>query len=133
MDPSGHDTALRDLIGVIATGTGLDACGLATWVKTLRAWYGVVADDDYWFLALMNEDQGGFERPVSSQDVDMVRAGAVRMAAEPLILAARAAVVANDKDTVCRVVAALTDLKDTGPWASSALEEIQCVISIVSP
>jgi hypothetical protein len=123
MDPSGHDTVLRSLFE--AMQGELNEPGLAEWVKTLRAWHAVTSDDDYWFLALMNEDQGGFEPSATSQEVDAVRAGAVRIAADPLILATRAALAAEDRDTVCRVLTALSSLTDTGPWASAAIQEIQ--------
>ena len=124
MDPSGHDTVLRDLIDISTVKDGLDEARLAVWVKTLRAWHAVTSDDDYWFLSLMHEDQGGFEPPATSEQVDAVRADAVRIAAEPLIFAARAALVADDRETVRRVRTALSSLTDTGSWASDVIAEI---------
>ena len=126
MDPAGHDTALRALFD--AMQGGLDESGLAAWVKALRAWHAVMSDDDYWFLALMNEDQGGFEPAASSQEVDAVRANAVGIAAEPFILAAReAALVPDDSDTARRLLMALSELRDTGPWVSAAMDDIATI------
>jgi hypothetical protein len=122
MDPAGHDTALRAVFD--AMRGRLDEPGLAAWVKALRDWHAVTNDDDYWFLSLINEDQGGFEPMATTIEVDVVRAGAVRIAAEPLLIAAHAALAAEDVDTVCRVLRALSELTDTGPWAATAIEEI---------
>ena len=126
MDPAGHDNALRAVID--AMQGGLDDAGLAGWVKALRAWHAVISDDDYWFLTLINEDHGGFEPPATTAEVDAVRAGAVRTAAEPLIAAARAiGVGAEDRDTARRVLLALSSLRDTGPWVTAAMEEIATI------
>ena len=131
MDPTGHDSVLRALFD--AMHGGLDEPGLAAWVDALRAWYDLTRDDDYWFLALIYEDQGGFEAPATSQQVDALRADTVRIAAEPLILAARAAVADGDRDTVRRVVKVLASLADTGPWASEAIKGIEEIEQIDVP
>jgi hypothetical protein len=122
MDPTGHDSALRALFE--AMQGGLDDAGLAAWVKALRGWHAVANDEDYWFLALIHEDEGSFERRATSADAEALRADAVRIAAEPLILAARAALVADDRETVRRILTALSELTDTGPWASAAIDDI---------
>ena len=122
LDPAGHDRVLRDLFNAIQGG--LDDSGLAAWVKMLRAWHAVTRDDDYWALALTHEDQGGFEPSATFAEVEAVRSDAVRLAGEPLILAARAALAADERGTVRRIVAALSGLADTGTWASAAIEEI---------
>jgi len=128
MDPAGHDLALRDVINLTATPKALDESGLASWVKTLRAWHAVTADDDYWFLSLMNEDQGSFDPPATTQEVDAVRADAVRIAAEPLIIAAReAALSIDDRDTVRRVLTALSELRSTGQWVSAAMDDVATI------
>jgi hypothetical protein len=123
MDPAGHDAVIRELFDVMRGG--LDEPGLAAWVKTLRAWHAVTNDDDYWFLSLINEDQGGFEPTASASEVDAVRADAVRIAAEPLLVATHAALAANDKDPVRRVLTALSSLTDTGPWAAASIKELE--------
>lgn len=127
MDPAGHDDALRALIDISITAMpgGLDESALAAWVDALRAWHAVTSDDDFWFLALMNEDQGGFEPTATTAEVDAVRAGAVRIAAEPLLIAAHAALAAGNKDTVRRVLTALSSLANTGPWAATATRELE--------
>jgi hypothetical protein len=122
MDPTGHDCVLRALFS--AMEGELDESGLAAWVDALRAWRALTCDDDYWFLALIYEDQGNFEQPATSEEVEAVRADAVRIAAEPLILAACAAHMAGEEDTVRRVVAALGKLTHTGPWAAAVIEEL---------
>jgi len=131
MDPAGHDLALREVIDLTATPRTLDESGLASWVKTLRAWHAVTSDDDYWFLSLMNEDQGSFDPPATTQEVDAVRADAVRIAAEPLIIAAReAALSVDDRDTVRRVLTALSDLRSTGPWVSAAMDDVATIVEM---
>jgi len=122
MDPTGHDCVLRALFG--AMEGGLDEAALAAWVDALRAWRALACDDDYWFLTLIYEDSGDFEAPATADEVEALRADAVRLAACPLILAARAAYAAGEKDTVRRVLAALSSLTNTGPWASVAIEEL---------
>jgi hypothetical protein len=120
MDPTGHDCVLRALF--TAMEGGLDEAGLAAWVDAIRAWRTLTCDDDYWFLALIYEDSGGFEAPATAEEVDALRADAVRIAAEPLIRAACAAWEAGEDETVRRVVASLGKLTSTGPWASAAME-----------
>jgi hypothetical protein len=126
IDPTDHDTVLRDVINVSAMQGGLDVSGLAEWVKALRAWHALICDDDYWFLTCLYEDQGGFEAPATTQQIEALRSDAVRLAAEPLLIAAHAALAADDRDTVRRVCAALARLRQTGQWASDALEELAC-------
>jgi hypothetical protein len=107
---------------------GLDESGLAAWVRALRAWHAVTSDDDYWFLALINEDQGGFQPTATTQEVDAVRANAVGIAAEPLIIAAReAALSVDDRDTVRRVLIALSELRNTGPWVAATMDDIATI------
>jgi hypothetical protein len=131
MDPAGHDAALRDVIHLTTKQGGLDESDLAEWVKALRAWHAVTSDDDYWFLSLINEDQGGFEPTATTSEVDAVRADAVRIAAEPLIIAAReAALSIDDRDTVRRVLTALSDLRSTGPWVSAAMEDVATIAEL---
>lgn len=125
MDPAGHDGALRALFD--AMQGDLDEPGLEAWVKALRAWHAVTSDDDYWFLALMNEDQGNFERPATQAEVESLRASAVRLAAEPLILAARKALAADDPDAVRRVRNALSELPD------ALLMSMECLSRRVAP
>lgn len=131
MDPAGHDAALRDVIHLTTMQGGLDESGLAEWVKALQAWHAVTSDDDYWFLSLINEDQGMFEPPATTQEVDALRADAVRIAAEPLIIAAReAALSIDDRDTVRRVLAALAELRSTGSWVSAAMKDVATIVEL---
>ena len=122
VDPAGHDQALCDLFS--AFQTTLDDSGVAAWVRALRDWHAVICDDGYWSLALTHEEQGGFEPAAIFSEVEAVRADAVRLAAEPLILAGRAALAADERASVRRILVALEGLADTGPWASAAIEDI---------
>lgn len=131
MDPTGHDCVLRALFN--AMEGGLDESGLAAWVDALRAWRALTCDDDYWFLTLIYEDSGDFEAPATPDEVEALRADAVCLAACPLILAARAAHAAGEKDKVRRVLAALSLLTNTGPWASAAAEEIEAIKELEGP
>jgi hypothetical protein len=123
MDPTGHDSVLRALFQ--AMHGGLDESGLAAWVDALSAWRALTCDDDYWYLTLIYEDQGGFESPATPEEVEALRADAVRLAACPLLFAARTALETGEKDTIRRVLTALSSLTHTGPWASAAIREIE--------
>ena len=105
---TGHDCVLRALFG--AMEGGLHEAGLAAWVDALRGWRALTCDDDYWFLTLIYEDSGNFEAPATPDEVEALRADAVRLAACPLIVAARAAQADGEDDTVRRVLAALSSL-----------------------
>jgi hypothetical protein len=122
MDPTDHDAVLHTVIN--STRLGVDEFGLAARAKALRAWHTVTRDDDYWFLMLIYEDQGGFETTATLEEMDALRADAVRIAAEPLILSAHGALAAGDRDTVRRIRTALYSLRDTGPWALAAINEL---------
>jgi hypothetical protein len=130
MDPTDHDAVLRMLLH--SSQLGIDEFGLAARVKALRAWHTVTLDDDYWFLMIIYEDQGGFERPATLHEVDALREGAVRIAAEPLLIAAHAALAADDMETVRRILAAFALLKDTGAWASVAIEDLEALETVAA-
>jgi len=121
-DPAGHDQALHNLFK--AAEAGLGNSGIAAWLKALRVWHAVICDDDYWRFVLSHEEQGGFEPAAILSEVEAVRIDALRLAAEPLILAGRAALAAADHGTIRRILVALESLADTGPWAATALEDI---------
>ena len=120
-----HDQALHGLFAALSTD--LDDAGAALWVQAIRAWHQVVSNDDYWSLSLALEEQGAFEPPVLLSEMDALRDGAVGLAAEPLLVAAREALAHDDTLTVRRILAALAELVDTGPWAVIAQ------LDIVSP
>lgn len=121
-DSAGHDRALRELYR--AFQGNLDDSGVAAWVSALRGWHAIVRDDVYWSIALAHEEQCGFEPVAIPSEVEAVRADAVRIAAEPLIMAGRAALAADHGGSVRRILAALDGLTDTGPWAAIAVEDI---------
>jgi hypothetical protein len=124
LDKSGwnHDEALYGLFA--AFKAGLDDAGVALWVRALRTWYQVVSNDDYWVLSLAIEERGAFEPPVLPSEIDAVRDDAVRLAAEPIVVAARDALARDDTSTVRRILAAIEELVDTGPWAAIAQHDI---------
>jgi hypothetical protein len=123
MDPTGHDSVLRALFQ--AMHGGLDESGLAAWADALSAWRALTCDDDYWYLTLIYEDQGGFESPATPEEVEALRTDAVRLAACPLLFATRTAFEAGEKDTIGRVLTALASLTHTGSWASVAIQELE--------
>jgi hypothetical protein len=118
-----HDRVLQ--VQFAAMRGGLDANGLATWLKALRGWHTLSRDESYWFLTLIFEDYGSLEAPATTEEIEALRGDAVRIAAEPLMIGARAAVDAGDKETVRRVIAVLSLLTDTGPWASAFINELE--------
>ena len=104
---------------------GLDANGLAAWLKALRGWHTLSRDEAYWFLTVIYEDYGSLEASATTEEIEDLRRDAVWIAAEPLMIAARAAVAAGEKETVRRVIAVLSLLADTGPWASEFIEDLE--------
>ena len=117
-----HDKALRGLFAAFAAG--LDDFGAEAWVRALRVWHKMVSDDDYWALVLDLDERGGFEPIGLPSDLDALRGDALRLAADGLIMAGRDALVRRDASIVSRIVAALEELADTGPWAAIALKDI---------
>jgi len=117
-----HDEALRGLFA--AFEAGFDDVGVPVWVRVLRAWHQVVSDDDYWAHAIELEQRGAFEPVAFPSEIDALRDEAVGLAAEPLVVAGRDAVAHDDMFTVRRILVALEELADTGPWAAIALHDI---------
>jgi hypothetical protein len=117
-----HDEALRGLCA--AFQTDLDASGAALWVHALRVWHDLVLHDDYWALTMALEKRGGFEPAALPSELDALRADAVHLAAEALVVSGRDALARNQTAAVRRIVVALEQLDDTGPWAKSARDEI---------
>ena len=124
--PWKHDDALRTLFA--ALGRDLDDAGIQAWLHALRAWHQVVSDDEYWGLSLELEERGCFEPAALPSEMDTLREGAVSLAAEPLLGAARDAVVRNDTSIVARVLIALGGLANTGSWTIAAQEDISSPI-----
>jgi hypothetical protein len=118
----GHDEALGRLFA--AFKAGVDEPGLLCWIQTLRSWHQVVTDDDYWALTLVLEERGAFEPAALPSEVDALRDDAVRLAAEVLVIEGRDALARNDAAIVRRILGALGELADTGPWAAVAQEDI---------
>jgi len=117
-----HDEALHGLLAALEAG--LDDAGVARWSRALRSWHQVVSNDDYWTLSLGIEERGAFEPPALPSEIDVLRDDAVGLAAESLVVAARDALARNDTLTVHRILAALEELVDTGPWAANAQLDI---------
>jgi len=125
-DPEGiawsHDEALRALF--TAFGAGFDDVGVPVWVRALRAWHQVVSDDDYWARTFELEQRGVFEPAAFPSEIDALRESAVELAAEPLVVAGRDALVRDDTSAVLRVLIRLEELADTGPWVAIAQHDI---------
>lgn len=117
-----HDQALLRLLAALRAGVG-DA-GVPLWSEALRAWHQIVSGDDYWTLTLALEAKGSFEPAALPSEVDALRDDAVRLAAAPLVIAARDALAHGDPLTVHRITVVLEKLADTGPWALLAQQDI---------
>jgi hypothetical protein len=117
-----HDEALRGLFASFKAG--FDDVGVPVWVRALRAWHQVVSDDDYWTHVVELEQRGAFEPAAFPSEIDALRDNAVELAAEPLVVAGRDAVARNETSIIRRILAALEDLADTGPWALIAKHDI---------
>jgi hypothetical protein len=105
---------------VVTFGAGLDDRGRAQWVEALRNWHDIVSNDDYWFDNLSLEELGSFEPTILPSEIEEMRGRAVELAAEPLVVAARAALASNDSASVSAIMSVLEDLGDTGEWAGIA-------------
>ena len=123
---SKHDEALRTLFA--AFGSDLTDAGVQVWTQALRAWNQVVADDAYWGLSLELEEKGCFEPAALPSEIDTLREDAISQAAEPLLRAARDAVLRNDMPVVARILTALEEFADTGSWAMLAQQDISSPI-----
>jgi hypothetical protein len=117
-----HDESLRGLFAAFVAG--FDDVGIPVWIGALRAWHQVVSDDDYWGHVVELEQQGAFEPTAFPSEIDALRDEAVGLAAEPLVVAGRDALARDDTSTVRRILAALEELADTGPWAAISQHDI---------
>jgi hypothetical protein len=117
-----HDKALHVLL--CALRNGLDDVGIQFWIRALRAWHEVVSDDSYWSLTQGLEERGSFEPPAFPSEINDLRDSAVRLAAEGLVVAARAALSRNELSTVRRILSALQELSGTGLWTDRAQDDI---------
>jgi hypothetical protein len=117
-----HDQALRAIFA--AFETGFDEAGIWAWARALRAWHQVVSEEGYWGRSLEFEHEGGFEPAAFPSEIDELRYKAVELAAEPLVMAGRDALVRNDAAVVRLVLFTLDQLADTGLWVSAAQQDI---------
>jgi hypothetical protein len=117
-----HDEALTGVLA--AFHAGFDGVGVPVWVRALRAWHQLIADDDYWAHVAELEQRGAFEPAAFPSEIDALRDEAVGLAAEPLVVAGRDALARDDTSTVRRILDALGELADTGPWVATAQHDI---------
>jgi Hsp70 protein len=117
-----HDKALHLLIA--ALGGILDDAGIQLWIRALQIWHQVICDDSYWLLSAAIEERGAFEPAAFPSEIDALRGGAVELAAEAFLVAARSALALNDLSTVRGALGALEELSSTGPWARRALDNL---------
>ncbi|MCX7313739.1 MAG: hypothetical protein NTV56_18945 [Alphaproteobacteria bacterium] len=113
---------MHELFSALKGGT--DDAAINRWVDALRAWHRVIANDSYWTLTLTLEEKGGFEPAALPSEIEALRNDAVRIASEPLAVAARDAQARNDAPTLHRILKALQALNETGEWAANVQEDI---------
>jgi hypothetical protein len=117
-----HDKALRALFDAIHAD--LDDAGVQFWVGVLRAWHRLISHDEYWSLSLDIEERGAFEPAALPSELQALRDNGVSLAAEPLLSAARDAILRDERIIVRQVFTVLETLADTGRWAAEAQWEI---------
>ena len=117
-----HDQALRAIFA--AFEKGFDEAGIWAWARALRAWHQVVSDEGYWTRSFEFENDGGFEPAAFPSEIDELRSKAVKLAAEPLVMAGRDALYRGELASVRRIMASLDELVDTGTWAAVAQQNL---------
>ncbi len=117
-----HDAALEGLLK--AFEANIDDKGTDTWVRALSDWHSVVGDDRYWGLCWALEERGAFEPKALPSELQALRVGAVRQAAEGLIGVGRNSAVQGLSSTLTAILGILDRLGHTGSWAQTARVEL---------
>ena len=118
-----HDQALQSLFSLYGSAETVDDPD--AWTGPLKIWQKVIENDDYWKLSLVLDQLGTFEPRANADEVSALRAGAMAMASEPLLMLARQVAVANgDRKQLEASLRVLRSLSGTGDWAASARREI---------
>lgn len=117
-----HDRALHSLVRAMRADP--DDAGMQAWHDAMRSWHASVGCDDYWELFSQWEEQGAFEPAALRSEVEALRHEAVQLAAEGLLMRARAAYVAEDLASLRRIALTLMELETTGRWAERAVADL---------
>jgi hypothetical protein len=117
-----HDQALRGLFTVY-TSTKLEG-DLQIWTVPLKKWQATIDSDDYWKLNVVLDQLGTFEPSATEDEIKALRAAAMMMASEPLLMLARHAVASGDRKQLEASLGILLAFSDTGDWAKAARREI---------
>jgi hypothetical protein len=116
-----HDAALHQLFAALQVDA--DDAGMLAWGRALKAWQQITSYDDYWEFSLGLEEEGAFEPPALRSDIAEVRSSALALAAEPLLMGARNALVKGDSATVQKILTTIDGFADSGSWVSAAYSE----------
>jgi hypothetical protein len=117
-----HDEAWNGLVRIYTLRELPDDA--AAWIAPLRLWQQTIENDDYWKLSIALDQLGAFEPPASADEFSGLRARAMMLASEPLIMLARQAVANGDRRALEMALRILRELSDTGDWPASARKEI---------
>ncbi len=119
---SDHDAALLSLLTAMSNDpVGEGARG---WLAAIRAFAELASRDDYWLLCSQLEERCEFEPRALPSEINALRNDAVRLAAEGYLMAVRDALSREDTSRARLMLEALFQLRDTGPWAVRAIEEL---------
>lgn len=117
-----HDQALLELFALYSSERSAD--NGETWALKLRNWETAIQNEDYWKLTSVLDQLGVFEVAANPEEISDLRARAVAMAAEPLLLHAREAVASGDLAQLKVCLRVVQGFSATGNWVASARKDI---------
>lgn len=117
-----HDLSLRFLFSLYSNPTSIP--DRSAWTDALRTWQISISSEDYWKFTYVIEQLGGFEPAANTDEIRLLRSNALLMAAEPLMMMARQAVVDGEEQAIEVAIEILNDLSDTGAWTAAARKDI---------
>jgi hypothetical protein len=117
-----HDLSLRFLFSLYSSTTSIP--DRSAWTDALRTWQISISSEDYWKFTSVIEQLGGFEPSANTDEIRLLRSNALLLAAEPLLMMARQAVVDGEGQAIEAAILILNDLSDTGAWTAAARKDI---------